>query len=261
MRRLPFEFEYGFRKVAAVLDTADELTTVGTAGQLLLSGRLEITAFSEAQPDPALSPVEMATLQYTYRTPDGGRKSYTVVQPWGRFETEFDAVLRDILPAGTTANNKHDELLVAVLALSDDGQKHRVPVVHADSWMDSEGWYYRGKKVCDSPVEIVSESKGEFSQSVYRLRVPRKDGNGFDYAETDFDGLNSGALHFGARTLNVYDPVKTGIALRSRYTALSHVDKERYVRDEIEQRKREHDAKLERMFLINGRLPNGRIPA
>ncbi len=127
MRRFPFEFEYGFRRVAAVLDTADELTTVGTMGQVLLGGRLELIAFSEAQPNPALPPVEMVTLRYTYRTPDSGRKSYTVLQPWARLENEFEAMLIDILPAGTTANTKHDELLVAVLALSDDAQNIACP--------------------------------------------------------------------------------------------------------------------------------------
>ena len=45
-----------------------------------------------------------------------------------------------------------------------------------------------------------------------------------------------------------------------RHAALSDADKERYVRDEIAQRKREHDAKLEGMFLINGRRPDGRLP-
>jgi hypothetical protein len=89
--------------------------------------------------------------------------------------------------------------------------------------------------------------------------MPRKDGSGFDYAETDFDGLNSGAFHFGDRTLNVFDPVKTGMGLRSRYKALSDADKARFVSDEKQQLQREYAKKLEGMFLINGRRPDGRM--
>jgi hypothetical protein len=165
MRNRPFEFVHGVRRVGAVVDTADELTTRGTAGQLLLDGRMEIDSLDEVQPDPALPPREMATIRYTYRTPEGGRKSYTVVQPAERLETDFDGVLKDILPAGTSANNRNGQLFVAVLALSDDGQRHRVPVMKSDTWMDATGWYDHARHICDAPIEIIAESKNQFGET------------------------------------------------------------------------------------------------
>jgi hypothetical protein len=258
---LPFEFVHGFRKVGAVVDTPDELTMRGTAGEVLLNGRMEIVSLDDVQSDPALPPREMATIRYTYRTPDGGRKSYTVVQPAERLGTEFDALVQEILPPGTPVNNRGGNLLVAVLALSDDGQKHRVPVMTADTWMDANGLYDHARRICDAPVEIVSESKNQFGETLYRLRVPRSDDSGdFDYTTTTFDGLNNGALRFGTRSINIYDGVRTGMALRGRYQNLTDADRERFVRDEVAQLKREHDVKVSRMFLIGGRRPDGRMP-
>ena len=258
---LPFEFVHGFRKVGAVVDTPEELTMRGTAGEVLLDGRMEIVSLDDVQSDPSMPPREMATIRFTYRTPDGSRKSYTVVQPAERLGTEFDALVQDIIPPGTTANNRGGSLLVAVLALSDDGQKHRVPIMTNDTWLDANGLYDHGRRICDAPIEIVSESKNQFGETIYRLRVARSDDSGdFDYTTTTFDGLNNGAMRFGNRSINIYDGVRTGMALRGRYQNLTDADRERFVRDEKQQLKREYAKRIEGMFLINGRRADGRMP-
>jgi len=148
-----------------------------------------------------------------------------------------------------------------VLALSDDGQKHRMPVMTTDTWMDANGLCDHARGICDALVEVVSESKDQFDQTMFRLRVPRMDESGdFDHTTTTFDSLSSGTFRFGGRTVNIFDPIRTGMALHERYQDLTNADRERFVQDEVRQMRREHEQKVSRVFLINGRRRDGRMP-
>jgi hypothetical protein len=155
--------------------------------------------------------------------------------------------------------------LVAVLSLSDDKQKHRVPVKTTANWLETDGpdagLYDHGAKVAE-PSELIAEITDQNTgQVTYRLRTAKTDGSGdFEYTTVTWDELNAGSIRFSDRSLRVWHAIRTSIALRDRFEASTDSDKERFVQDEKQQLKREYAKKVEGMFLINGRRPDGRMP-
>jgi hypothetical protein len=260
----PFEYAYGIDRLGCVVKTADELSICGKDGKEMLRGLLKITEVDPAyQPDPSARPIEMATLEFT--PADSARRPYSVQKPYERVLNEFDAVLAEVTPDGTPWDNTRDQLLVAVLSLSDDKQKHRVPVKTTATWLETEGphagLYDHGYKVAE-PVEVIAEvADPDTGQTRYRLRTLKTDGSGdYEYTVVNWEQINSGNLCFGERALKVRHPIRCSMALRGHFEATSDTDKDRFVGDEKQQLQREYAKRIEGMFLINGRRPDGRMP-
>ena len=149
------------------------------------------------------------------------------------------------------ADKKHYDLMNTILStgvhlVNPQGQT-LVEVKNTPTWRDSAGnWKDRGKTVMGS-LAVISITTNETGQTVYHVRRPRESG-GDDYAEVtsaDFTGTLPHSIAIGGQTIQVADPIRATVMVRSHYNSLSEHEREHLLQQKDEQLRREARDQIE----------------
>src|ERR1017187_1016100 len=232
-------------------------------GEVLTSGfSLKITGIKMTQPDPAAAPFEVATVQVTKATAEGGRQTYTVLQPVKRLLEQFPEVIREGVGEDATFDCKDisDSLLFLTLAASSKDTQHLAPTFNTLQWTEERGWMDTGKLVCSAPIEICREiTNPESGEVLYRLRIERPNQPGFhDYCTCSREEVLNGNFHFPDRMISCHSAIRTSMAMFDRWGSLSEGDKVNHARAEYTQPDREAKAKRDSQFGFSTWRPEGR---
>jgi hypothetical protein len=221
-------------------------------GDVLAKGfKLKVLSSKKTQLNEAAAPVEKVTVEVTRVTAGGGRESYNIVVPVQRILEDFPAVIREGVGSDAEFDDKEpfDKLLLVTLAASDKTKEHLAPTYNTPQWTEANGWFYEGKMVCHAPVEIARELKDpETGATLYRLRVPRADGTGFNYTTVSWEELHAGRYIFPSGLVNIRNAPKTAIGMLNRWTSLNEGQRAAQIKEEETQPERDAQARRAEEF-------------
>lgn len=148
---------------------------------------------------------------------------------------------KDRLPLGLEINDEDGGFWNAVLALSFAPEYY--PTFENDYYFTTEGSWYRGSLIANFRAEIVSESKTQFNETVYRVRA---NGKYFDVLADDL--LTEKWVHLAGPQAKVEDCVQLYMEIRREWRNRSEAERTRLhveeLKDRQQQLQREIDAKV-----------------
>jgi hypothetical protein len=238
------------------------ITTTDDKGTVIARGfTVKLTNTHKVQIFPDQAPVAIATLKITRATPNGERETYNITRPMQDvIENLPDVLLKGV---GTDChfdrNDQFDRLLLVILSASTPGTEEYAPTYDTPHFVEKGRWYYAGDAevgkqsvalAASAAIEIVREAKNEETgETAYRLRLPRADGSGFDFATVSWSDLQMGQnIYFPGRAVNIHNSAKLTLCLGGRFEALTTAEKLDLVRTEREQPQRDAQARLEEQF-------------
>lgn len=194
-------------------------------GRALTSGfSMLVKGVRNVQPDPSRAQYPEAEVLVLKSTgSDHKRESYTIRVPVSRLVEDLPGVIREGVGTDAQYETKDStgKLLTVILAAS--VHPETAPTYTTESWMESDGWYFKGVKV-GSAVEISRlVNDPESNATLYVLRAPRLSGQGWAFSKPiTWDQIQSGDYGFtDGRSISVSKPTITFMAMDSKWNSLT----------------------------------------